>query len=93
MKNIQRKPSNVDPKSDRIQSKQTHKYVGNHAKIPNPAFIHFDYQTINMIFLKWISVQNQNSRIKTPQKIVIDANKTLNYLLVKFLNCLVQRIE
>jgi hypothetical protein len=83
----------VDPKSDQIQSKQRHKYVGNHAKILNPASIHFDYQTINMIFLKWISVQNQNFRIKTPQKIVIDANKTLNYLLVKFLNCLVQRIE
>jgi hypothetical protein len=52
MKNIQCKPNNIDPKSDRIQSKQRHKHVENHARIPNLASIHFDYQTINMIFFK-----------------------------------------
>lgn len=57
MKNIQGKPNNMDPKSDRIQSKQRHRHVRNHAR-SNLASIHFDYQGINMIMSKWVSFQN-----------------------------------
>jgi hypothetical protein len=51
MKNIQGKPNNMDPKSDRIQSKQRYKHVGNHAR-PNLVSIYFDYQGINIIMSK-----------------------------------------
>jgi len=34
----------MDPKSDRIQSKQRHRDIGDHAMIFNLVFIYFDYQ-------------------------------------------------
>jgi hypothetical protein len=43
--------------------------------INNLTSIHFNYQRINMILSKWVLVQNQNSRIKFHQKLVIDTNK------------------
>ena len=55
-KNIQGKPSNVDPKLNHIQSKQRHKNVTNDKSIHNLASIHFDYQRINTILLKWVLV-------------------------------------
>ena len=48
MKNIQGRPNNMDPKSVRIQSKQRHEHVRNHARL-DLAYIHFDYERINMI--------------------------------------------
>jgi len=46
-------------------------FIWNHALIHNLEFIHFDYQRINIILLKWISVQNQNPRIKTPRNLLL----------------------
>jgi len=71
MKNIQDKPNNVDPKLDQIQSKQRHGQVGKHARIPNLTSIHFDYQKVNTILSKWVLIQNQNLRIKTPRNLLL----------------------
>jgi hypothetical protein len=63
-KNIQLEPNNVDFKSNKIRTNQRHKHVGNYAKINNLAFMHFNYHSKITIFSKWVSVQNQNPRIK-----------------------------
>ena len=49
MKNM---PNNMNQNPEWLQTIQGHRHVGNHARIPNLAFIHFDYQRINMILSK-----------------------------------------
>jgi hypothetical protein len=61
----------VDPKLNKIQSKQRYRNVRNQESIHNLASIHFDYQRINTILLKWILVQNKNPQIKTPQNLLL----------------------
>jgi len=48
-KNTNLKPNNMGYKLDLIQSKKGHMHVGNHARVTNLAFIHFNYQKINTI--------------------------------------------
>jgi hypothetical protein len=64
-------------KLDQIRLKQKRTYVENYVRINNLAFIHFNYHLNIMILSKYISVQNQNPRIKFHQKLVIDANTLL----------------
>jgi hypothetical protein len=50
--NIQIKPSNTNLNPEKFSSNQRKGFVRNHAWTNNQAFIHFDYQRINMILLK-----------------------------------------
>ena len=57
-KNEEHDECSLTQKTDHIWTNQDHKHVGNHARINNLAFIHFDYKTIITIRSKWVSVQN-----------------------------------
>ena len=45
LKNIQHEPNNIDFKSHQIWINQGHKYVENHARINNLAFMHLGYHS------------------------------------------------
>ena len=55
--------------------KERHIHVKNHARVNNLAFFYFNYHLNIMILSKWISIQNQNSKIKFHKKLVIDIYK------------------
>jgi hypothetical protein len=57
-------PSNMEPKTNQIWSKQRNIHVGNHVRINNITSIHFNYNLKIMILSKSFLVQNQSSRIK-----------------------------
>ena len=68
------KNTNLNP--NKFSSNQGQSFIQNHSRKNNLIFICFNYQTINTILSKWVSVQNQNRKIKPQKKNVIDAYKS-----------------
>jgi hypothetical protein len=51
------------------------KFIHNHTWIKNQALVYFDDHSNIMILEKWVSVQNQNLKIKNQLKYVVDDNE------------------
>jgi hypothetical protein len=51
------------------------KFIHNHTWIKNQTLVYFDDHSNIMILEKWVSVQNQNLKIKNQLKCVVDDNE------------------